>query len=125
MFTIKERMFMIEYEGTHMLCLSCGRFGHYNEGCPKRKLTKDVSDSEGDNGGLQRNGIIDVGELSTCPWSVVHKQRKGRKVAFGLKNQAMGNINGDQVLLGSRFTMLSNETPEINDTINTNHVLSE
>lgn len=34
MFTIKERMFMIEYEGLHLLCLSCGRFGHYNEGFP-------------------------------------------------------------------------------------------
>jgi hypothetical protein len=36
MFTIKGRHYKVEYEGLHFLCLNCGIFGHYVEGCPKR-----------------------------------------------------------------------------------------
>lgn len=40
-FEIKERQYKIEYEGLHFLCLTCGRLGHYTEGCPdKDKVTK-------------------------------------------------------------------------------------
>jgi hypothetical protein len=33
MFSIKGRKYNIEYEGLHMLCTTCGRYGHYKEGC--------------------------------------------------------------------------------------------
>ncbi|PNX76780.1 hypothetical protein L195_g032739 [Trifolium pratense] len=33
MFQIKDRYYKVEYEGLHMLCLACGTFGHYKEGC--------------------------------------------------------------------------------------------
>lgn len=33
MFELNERRYKIEYEGLHLLCLTCGRFGHYMEGC--------------------------------------------------------------------------------------------
>jgi hypothetical protein len=36
MFTIKGRKYNIEYEGLHMLCLTCGKFGHYREGFPDK-----------------------------------------------------------------------------------------
>lgn len=33
MFDINESSYKIEYEGFHLLCLACGRYGHYKEGC--------------------------------------------------------------------------------------------
>lgn len=33
MFSIKGRRYKIGYEGLHLPCLSCGRFGYYKEGC--------------------------------------------------------------------------------------------
>ncbi|GAU10508.1 hypothetical protein TSUD_420790 [Trifolium subterraneum] len=36
MFSIKDRKYKIEYEGLHLLCITCGRFGHYKEGCPNK-----------------------------------------------------------------------------------------
>ncbi|MCI33591.1 hypothetical protein A2U01_0054808, partial [Trifolium medium] len=36
-FELKGRFYKIEYEGLHMLCRTCGKFGHYIEGCPEKK----------------------------------------------------------------------------------------
>jgi hypothetical protein len=36
MFELKDRIYKIEYEGLHMLCFTCGRFGHYAEGSLRR-----------------------------------------------------------------------------------------
>jgi hypothetical protein len=36
MFELKDRIYKIEYEGLHMLCFTCGRFGQYVEGCPEK-----------------------------------------------------------------------------------------
>lgn len=36
MFELQARHYRIEYEGLHMLCLTCGQFGHYVEGCPDK-----------------------------------------------------------------------------------------
>lgn len=33
MFELNKRQYKIEYERLHLLCLTCGRFGHYMEGC--------------------------------------------------------------------------------------------
>lgn len=30
MFEVHDHMYPVEYEGLHFLCLTCGRFGHYN-----------------------------------------------------------------------------------------------
>jgi hypothetical protein len=37
MFELKDQVYKVEYEGLHMLCRSCGKFGHYAEGCPEKK----------------------------------------------------------------------------------------
>lgn len=33
MFAIKGRHFKVEYEGLHLLCLQCGKYGHFSEVC--------------------------------------------------------------------------------------------
>lgn len=37
MFSIKGRHYKVEHEGLHILCLSCGRFGHHAEVCGEKK----------------------------------------------------------------------------------------
>jgi hypothetical protein len=38
MFELKDRVYKIEYEGLHMLCRACGKFGHYMEGCTEKNV---------------------------------------------------------------------------------------
>ncbi|XP_058735176.1 uncharacterized protein LOC131607134 [Vicia villosa] len=40
-FKINERKYRVEYEGLHLLCFKCGRFGHYKEGCREQQLQPD------------------------------------------------------------------------------------
>ncbi|XP_058775145.1 uncharacterized protein At4g02000-like [Vicia villosa] len=58
MFMIKEKMYNIEYEGLRLLCLSCGRFGHYREGCTNTNSTVNLNTDKGGNASptVQRNG---------------------------------------------------------------------
>lgn len=37
-FSIKGRHYKVEYEGLHLLCFSCGRFGHSTSGCSDKKV---------------------------------------------------------------------------------------
>lgn len=66
-FTIKVRMFKIEYKCLHFLCLSHGRIDHYNEGCPEKKQMKDAMNDVGSAGVDQRNVNYDEGETSSRP----------------------------------------------------------
>lgn len=47
MFAIKGRHYKIEYEGLHLLCLNCGRFGHYKVDCADQTGIKDISATVG------------------------------------------------------------------------------
>lgn len=41
MFFIKERPYKVEYGELHLLCFNCGYFGHYKEGCSKKKTDRE------------------------------------------------------------------------------------
>jgi hypothetical protein len=123
MFTIKGRKYNIEYEGLHMLCLTCGKFGHYKEGCQDRG----ISTADQREGGVQmksngRQGQDLAGANLDGPWRVVQKQRRGRKAAPTRNNAAEdGKNNGgptslitEPTISGSRFASLSEEIPENN-----------
>jgi hypothetical protein len=131
MFTIKGRKYNVEYEGLHMLCLTCGKFGHYKEGC-QDKSTKQASQQQGGNGGV--NGGIDSagigGSETDGPWRVVKKTRRNRKSApnknaspeEGRGNNTSVKINSDSAVVnggpkitGSRFVTLSDENIDINE----------
>ncbi|XP_058734246.1 uncharacterized protein LOC131605976 [Vicia villosa] len=117
MFNIEDRMFKLEYEGMHMLCLTCGRFGHFKDGClDKNTLTKEVgvdARTELQNGQVRVTGGDDDG-----PWSGVHKHRRGKKVGLGKHVQGLvkikqghhlaGTSTGPQ-LKGSRLASLSED----------------
>lgn len=46
MFSIKGRHYKVEYEGLHLLCLSCGKFGHCAKVCGEKKAVTLVEDGE-------------------------------------------------------------------------------
>ncbi|GAU38534.1 hypothetical protein TSUD_320060 [Trifolium subterraneum] len=75
MFTIKGRKYNIEYEGLHLLCLTCGKFGHYKEGCPDKSLN--VGHQE--EGSRSNQNEVCTNGLAGCgvdrPWRVVRNRR--------------------------------------------------
>lgn len=91
MFEVHDHMYPVEYEGLHFLCLTCGRFGHYKEGCPHK------SSPTGANGKKDEVG----------PWLVVQKLRRSRR------GTGSGDGQGEKVRTtagtGSRFSILENE----------------
>ncbi|KAI5430486.1 hypothetical protein KIW84_034898 [Lathyrus oleraceus] len=79
---------MIECEGLHLLCLSCGRFRHYKEGCQERRVAND--DDNGGDGSEDRqiNGSIKFGETSARPWTlreIIHVEEKTKKTNNKIK----------------------------------------
>jgi hypothetical protein len=112
MFTIKGRQYNVEYEGLHFLCTTCGKFGHYKEGCPDKLKEKDVDNrGQGDENGVQKTAAAEASG-GDGPWMVVQKPRRPRKPTGNNgagKTQAM--INDGAKIVGSRFTALNDESP--------------
>jgi hypothetical protein len=130
MFMIKGRKYNVEYEGLHLLCKNCGKFGHYSEGCPdKRKEV--VTTQEGREGGVSKHGGEAMpGNNLDGPWMVVQKQKRNRKgkekentlattvEGGGKRTPAKVNVNGN--INGSRFgALMENNGEELQD--NSNH----
>ncbi|WJX42021.1 hypothetical protein P8452_29302 [Trifolium repens] len=82
MFTIKDRKYNIEYEGLHLLCTICGKFGHYKEGCQeKRKDSIEMAARRGNTGGTDESNRHADGSGGEGPWRVVQKQKRVRRAA--------------------------------------------
>ncbi|KAK2391890.1 zinc ion binding / nucleic acid binding protein [Trifolium repens] len=101
MFELKNTIYKIEYEGLHMLCLACGKFGHYVDGCPAKQMHH-VNQSSGENVQNQASeesshtrGVKD-NEGKESPWVVVQKPRRPRKTKDG------GNNGGGVVGVGKQ-----------------------
>jgi hypothetical protein len=130
-FTIKGRKYNVEYEGLHMLCLTCGKFGHYKDGCPERVRTNNEQQNGTRQGGSNVNQVHGLAnETTDGPWRVVQKQRRGKKGVPGRSNVAAedknnggpgrinagpGKLNAEPKIAGSRFVSLSNDIPDINE----------
>jgi hypothetical protein len=123
MFTIKGRKYNIEYEGLHMLCTTCGRYGHYKEGCPEKARAPEgpVNGKEGES---DRNF---TGSSVEGPWRIVQKPKRNKKVSSGrFGDKDTGNffqaaainvhparINEHANFMGSRFNSLLENTAEL------------
>jgi pentatricopeptide repeat protein len=105
MFSIKDRTYKVEYEGLHLLCLGCGKFGHYVEGCP----TKDINPKD-----TRMSAGVDTREEGKCeqqsaqeagPWTVVSKPRRQRRAAkTGEENKGMESMGSRFAILGKNQT---------------------
>lgn len=79
MFVLKDRHVRVEYEGLHLLCVTCGKFGYYKEGRPdKAEATKCQ--------GVTTRGKVEerrparmLGQRRTVPecWCKTRRPRKG------------------------------------------------
>ncbi|KAK2399216.1 zinc ion binding / nucleic acid binding protein [Trifolium repens] len=108
MFMIKGRKYNVEYEGLHLLCKNCGKFGHYSEGCPEKAKAET---------NRQQEGRMNMpGNSLDGPWMVVQKQRRNRKakekevpVTEGGGRKVPTKVNAIGHNNGSRFAALIDE----------------
>jgi hypothetical protein len=123
MFMIKERKYNVEYEGLHLLCKTCGRFGHYSEGCPeKSKMVAANPNAVKDKGDHVRGEAVLPGNNIDGPWMVVQKQKRNRKnkekenmvptITEGEGRRGPTRINAAGKINGSRFGALMDENVE-------------
>ncbi|MCH84322.1 hypothetical protein A2U01_0005153, partial [Trifolium medium] len=121
MFTIKGRKYNVEYEGLHLLCTTCGRFGHYKEGCPEKNKIQSVGEirieTNGKGGGENGGGTHHMeGSTIDGPWKVVQKTKRAKKgkeretptVESG-SNKSPAKINAGAKNTGSRFAALTSD----------------
>ncbi|GAU51239.1 hypothetical protein TSUD_129860 [Trifolium subterraneum] len=117
MFTLKGRQYTIKYEGLHMLCMTCGRFGHYKEGCPTKKNNDAGSNENKANEGKSKEPNDD-GSGAEGPWRIVQKQRRNKKAIIG-RNNTMAGLNIAPAKPansgGSRFGVLNVDSMETNE----------
>lgn len=118
MFEIKNHIYKIEYEGLHLLCMACGKFGHHKDHCANRE---EIDTPAGEVPVERRNENNDNNTRKTKddgPWKVVQKQRLPRKgkdkggLVTGGGRILPASINGKATKTGSRFDIL--ETNEEN-----------
>ncbi|MCH88334.1 hypothetical protein A2U01_0009218, partial [Trifolium medium] len=110
MFQIKDRYYKVEYEGLHMLCLACGTFGHYKEGCVA-KVNNTVWNGEQATENARKGGPANTTSVQEGPWKVVQKTRRPRKKVDG------GKFDGTMVNeilknTGSRYAILQENIPD-------------
>ncbi|KAK2442272.1 zinc ion binding / nucleic acid binding protein [Trifolium repens] len=110
MFELKGKIYKVEYEGLHMLCRFCGKFGHYVEGCPEKKTPSNNARSTTDVEQVTENMADDT----TGPWVVVQKPRRPRRAKDNNNRDGPTVANGRSTGTGTRFEILEqlNEDPE-------------
>jgi hypothetical protein len=116
MFELNGRIYKVEYEGLHMLCRTCGKFGHYIEGCPEKEK---VQHELNQNMQGQKTGGSDKGSESVKnnqdniqgQWVVVQKPRRARKNNVTPSGGAGGNAGSSKTASakepGTRFEILN------------------
>ncbi|XP_058776009.1 uncharacterized protein LOC131650313 [Vicia villosa] len=116
MFRIEGSSYKVEYEGLHLLCLVCGRYGHYKEGCAYagNRKENEVMTGEGTSGHAEASngGYSSVPTDKEGPWKVVQKPRRNKKSVDGRKNNGPIRINDLSKTSGSRFLVLDSGDSE-------------
>ncbi|XP_058783386.1 uncharacterized protein LOC131658066 [Vicia villosa] len=122
MFELKDKSYRVEFEGLHLLCITCGKFGHYKEGCPMKKHmastvpSTSVQGAKIDDGSDVRSMTIDSDQNGDRPWQVVQKQRRTRKPPEAKKKlPATGSWLAKA---GTRFQVLGDSSGTIKENNN-------
>ncbi|XP_031120209.1 uncharacterized protein LOC116023354 [Ipomoea triloba] len=91
-FTLEEKVWQVAYEGMHLVCFSCGLYGHRKEACPLLRQNATDADQEppgregatssGDsgkshtNGGRARAQSISPSNAPYGPWMIVTRKER-------------------------------------------------
>ncbi|KAL4328846.1 hypothetical protein AHAS_Ahas13G0240900 [Arachis hypogaea] len=110
-YSINGMKYVVEYEGIHNICFSCGMVGHEKTNCPKKVQTQKAPKSN--NGGTEkiqgsqndegegdkaRNNCEDKGKKfleenedeAYGPWMVVHRRKRGKKTSRNAEAASSG-----------------------------------
>ncbi|WJX44958.1 hypothetical protein P8452_31879 [Trifolium repens] len=125
MFSIKDRSYKEEYEGLHTLCITCGQFGHYHDGCPKKPQGNDPTgeNSNTNSGNNETTTGVSAGG-GDGPWTVVQKPKRNRKAKNPAEDEGIikssGGNDGRAKNTGSKFNALTvtNDDDETNQGTN-------
>lgn len=71
MFEIKQHIYRVEYEELHLLCRTCGKFGHYKEGCTIKKPEGNGDANNNHQANVPSGSSSQAPEKSEGPWMVV------------------------------------------------------
>ncbi|KAJ1424430.1 Zinc finger, CCHC-type [Sesbania bispinosa] len=119
-FKLNKRIYRVEYEGLHLVCFHCGRYGHRKDVCPllaqkeDRTVNEGSSDPKGNHvsdAPVPKNPVSNDSEENFGPWMIAHK-RPRRKMLYQKqpKEYGDGEISGKDhiVVRKSRFSVLDN-----------------
>ncbi|KAK4253924.1 hypothetical protein QN277_010539 [Acacia crassicarpa] len=112
-FSLEGEDYYLEYEGLHLLCTNCGRYGHRSGECKigkgKQKAgdlkqgIDDVSLEVGDVGKKGTQSEVAAGVSPLDVWNVVQKHRRPKKTVFKEKDNGLVRQHEG----GSRFKALT------------------
>ncbi|KAJ1416228.1 Zinc finger, CCHC-type [Sesbania bispinosa] len=113
--TLREsdgRVYPVEYEGLHLVCFKCGRYGHKKEACPllfKENEEKDKEVPQMDSTVTSSAATVTQEEDSSFgPWMMAHKPQRRN---FRNSGVVSGKKNGDVIPEGQRGSS-SNVAPK-------------
>ncbi|KAJ1441621.1 Zinc finger, CCHC-type [Sesbania bispinosa] len=115
------KTYNVEYEGLHLVCFQCGRYGHRKEGCPLLLAPNAANDDNTVLPTPPQGPPEHQEEVQTFgPWMIAQKsQRRNQRVTSG--NQGSKSVDTSRILgdknisgkkseaLGSRFNILQVE----------------
>ncbi|KAK4272987.1 hypothetical protein QN277_021464 [Acacia crassicarpa] len=99
-FLLDNEPFYLEYEGLHLLCTTCGTYGHRLNLCPQRKYSAEA-DQEAHVDTHYQKDEQQVQQSLTDQWTVVRKLQRRSKTP---RANGMGHNRQRQ---GSRFEVLA------------------
>lgn len=112
----------IEYEGLHLICFHCGRFGHNQEGCPLRKKHEELAGKEKLEKEKQEMVVEPLNQDGGRPpdkfgeWMVVKDLKRGKKGTSHGGKFGQGPKRGEKSEKGSvgssRYDVLGTEETE-------------
>lgn len=131
-FELNGREYRVEYEGLHLICFTCGCYGHRRDQCKEGGQEMPRSEEGGAETGSRAAGDLEAGEIEAVfgPWMVVARDSRkrnhvGRRSADPTKSGGptkaqphaakRGDSNGPGVNARSHFAALTTNDEGNND----------
>jgi hypothetical protein len=100
-----------------MMCRTCGKFGHYIEGCPEKKNVNQGGKENPQHQGVRSADVRsdqdkNSQETMQGPWVVVQKPRRPRKNSGGTGGNTGNSKTADSNAAGTRFQILGSINDE-------------